>query len=148
MSQNNGSASTSEALASRLRGNGASLQEQEGMGSHMRADQDKEGVAGPTDTPRDQVHRGVPAEARQGLEAPTSPAESVNWNSGHIEPARPKEVERWILEGLQKRSRWRGRSHIPEDLFDFSAKATITFLDAENRPVHFVRAVATWEDDS
>lgn len=149
MQENYGPVGPNDEVAARLRGNGA--EESIPVDPNLRSTQNQTRLGGPVRTQGNSQHHEIPKDTDQEVqEAPAKIVEAetdLNWNSGHIEPARPEEVERWILEGLQRRARGRGRAHIPEDLFDFSSKATVTFLDADNRTIKFVRVVATWEDD-
>ena len=149
MQEDHGPVGPNGEMAARIRRNGA--EEHVGVETYLRPAQDQTRMGGFAASQGDPQHHAVPQDVDQKVEeAPPKNLEAeaeLNWNSGHIEPARPEEVERWILEGLQRRARGRGRAHIPEDLFDFSSKATVTFLDSGNRTMKFVRVVATWEDD-
>lgn len=150
MQENNGPSGLNEEMVARLRGNGAEEQQQGSVEQYLRSTQNETGLGGFGGAPPTPQHHPIPQNPNPKVEEPT-PSQVVeaelNWNSGHIEPARPEEVERWILEGLQRRAHGRGRAHIPEDLFDFSKKATVTFLDEHNRTIKFVRVVATWEEE-
>ena len=150
MSQDNGTTSTVSEMASRLRRDGQTQPGNGAMETHMRAASHEEGVGGPSSSSPTSTNYQLPQNAHQEVQRAQPAAAQLaapSWCPGHIEPARPEEIERWILEGLQRRARSRGRTHIPEDLFDFAAKANVTFLDSNNHPVKFTRVVATWEDD-
>lgn len=50
-----------------------------------------------------------------------------------------------MLERVQAKALEDGKSDVPKDLFDFMSKATIIFLDDQNQPVQFARAIVAWE---
>jgi hypothetical protein len=51
-----------------------------------------------------------------------------------------------VLQRVQQKGNERGKQDIPTDLFDFMQRADVIYLDEENQPVRFVRAIVTWED--
>lgn len=56
-----------------------------------------------------------------------------------------QEVERDVLEGLQRRAARAGQQ-VPEDIVDFLSRADVFFLDCNDNPISFERVVVAWED--
>lgn len=65
---------------------------------------------------------------------------------GHNKRLSPVEVKRAVLAHLQGIAQREGKG-VPGDLIDFMSKADLIFLDDNNQPVHFVRAIVAWEED-
>ena len=57
------------------------------------------------------------------------------------------DIKRAALERVQELANQR-RMTVPEDMFDFMRRADVVYLDENNQPVTFVRAVVTWNEES
>lgn len=64
---------------------------------------------------------------------------------GHNKSLSRSEVERDVLEGLQRRA-VRDGQNVPADIVDFLSRADVFYFDAQGQPVSFERVVVAWED--
>lgn len=63
---------------------------------------------------------------------------------GNNRQLRPDEVDRACLQLVQQLATQAGKHDVPEDLVDFVHRAKVVFLDENNQPVSFTRAIVTW----
>ena len=57
------------------------------------------------------------------------------------------DIKRAALERVRQLATERGMT-VPEDMFDFMRRAEVVYLDENDQPVRFVRAIVTWNEES